>query len=60
MSEWVQALENRSGAWGSGRETSVVGKSTIESAGGMLGKGRWLIGGFREPARANARTGGLR
>jgi hypothetical protein len=54
VSEWVWAPEKGLGAWGSGRETRVVGASMAESAGEGLGKGRWLTGGVREPARANA------
>jgi hypothetical protein len=30
----------RSGAWGSGQETCIVGASTVGSTGGRLGKGR--------------------
>jgi hypothetical protein len=52
--------KKRSGAWGSGRETRNMGTSTAECAGGRLGKGKWLTGGVREPARANTRTGGQR
>jgi hypothetical protein len=43
---------------GSGREMRDVDASTVECAGGMLGKGRWLTGGVREPARARTRTDG--
>jgi hypothetical protein len=60
VSGWVRAPEKGSGAWGSDRETRVVDVSMAESAGGRLGKGRWLTGGVHEPARANARMGGQR
>jgi hypothetical protein len=45
VSEWVRALEKGSGTWGNGRETHIVGASTVESAGWRLGKGRWLTEG---------------
>jgi hypothetical protein len=45
-----------SGTWGRGRETRVVGVSTAEIVGGKLGKGSWLTGGVRRPARASVRT----
>jgi hypothetical protein len=38
----------------------VVGASTTGSASDRLGKGRWLTGGVRRPARADVRTGGQR
>jgi hypothetical protein len=57
-SEWVRDLEKGSGAWGSGRETRVVGASMVESTERRLGEGRWLTGGVRRPVRATMRTGG--
>jgi hypothetical protein len=38
----------------------VVGASMAGSTSGRLGKGRWVTGGVRQPARADARTGGQR
>jgi hypothetical protein len=40
---------------GSGREMRDVGVSTAGCAGGRSGKGRWLTGGVRGPARASSR-----
>jgi hypothetical protein len=48
------------GRMGSGRETRVVGAPTTESAGGRLGKARWLTGGVRESARVLTRMDGQR
>jgi hypothetical protein len=51
----VRAPEKGSGAWGSGRETRVMGASTTESAGGRLGKGVQQEG-ERESVRTSGRA----
>jgi hypothetical protein len=45
---------------GGGQETRDMDASMAGCVGGRLGKGRWLTGGVRGPAREHSRTGSQR